>query len=400
MHITGSKHRLVQLLSQFDNLPVQILQIFFRLDVFSVFLTDHKCIIADWLNLQIIIKVRNTNNFLFCFSFQNCLEQFSRFTGRSQNQSLPVLLYGTLRDTGSSVVILQMRPGYQTVQIDSSNLILCQNNGMIGRKLLDLFQRSASQLIDAVQVKDILFCQHLYKFQKNLCCTFRIVHCTVMVVQINMQRLCNRIQLKTVQLWQHNTCQCYSIQIRKGLFPFLSAAVLFNKTDIKSCIMSHQYRISHKFQKLWQDLFNHRRIHHHVIIDAGQFFNSKRNRHLWIDKGRKTVCDFSVFHFNRADLDDPVIHRTKAGSLQVKHHKAALQILPLRVYNNILGIIHQISFHSINHLKWIVNQFQFFLGHIRMFCLIFIPVCPVNILDKMIGIRERLQRPVIGNSDS
>ena len=200
MHITGGKNRFVQLFSQFHNLPIQILQIFLGLDIFPVLFPDHKCIVADRLDLQIVIKVRNTNYFLLCFSLQNCLEQLSCFTGRSQNQSLPILLYSTLRDTRSSVVILKVRPRHQTVQINSSNLILCQNNGMIGWQLLNLFHRSASQLINAIQIKYILFSQHLYKFQKNICRTFRIIHRAVMVVQINMQRFCHRIQLKTIQL--------------------------------------------------------------------------------------------------------------------------------------------------------------------------------------------------------
>ena len=81
MDITGSQHRLTQLFSQLYNLPVQILQILFRPDILAVFFPKHEGIISNRLNLQIIVKVRNTDDLLFCFSLQNRLKQFSRFTG-------------------------------------------------------------------------------------------------------------------------------------------------------------------------------------------------------------------------------------------------------------------------------------------------------------------------------
>ena len=67
------------------------------------------------------------------------------------------------------------------------------------------------------------------------------------------------------------------------------------------------------------------------------------------------------------------------------------------MHNNILGIIHKISFYSIDHFERIMNQLQFFLRHIRVFRLIFAAICPVNIFNKMIGIRKRLQCAMIGN---
>ena len=195
---------------------------------------------------------------------------------------------------------------------------------MIRRQLLDLFQRCTSQLIDTIQIKYILFFQHLYEFQEDLCRTFCIVHCPVMMMQVNMQRLCNRIQFKTIQLWQQNPGQSHGIQISESLFLSQPATIFFHKTDIKSSIVSYQYRISHKFQKLRQNLFDHRCIHDHIVIDAGQFFDTKRYRNLRIDKSRKPVCDLPMFHFYCTDLDNPVIHRTESGRFQVKNHKVSL----------------------------------------------------------------------------
>ena len=129
---------------------------------------------------------------------------------------------------------------------------------MVRWKFLDLLQRSASQLINPIQIKYILFCQHLHKFQKNLCRTFRIIDSTMMMMKIDMQRFCHRIKLKTIQLRQQNTRQCYGIQIGKCLLHSQSAAIFFYETDVKSCIMCHQHCITDKFQKLWQNFFNDR----------------------------------------------------------------------------------------------------------------------------------------------
>ena len=46
---------------------------------------------------------------------------------------------------------------------------------------------------------------------------------------------------------------------------------------------------------------------HHVVVDAGQLLNLKRNRHIRVYKGAEFVRDHALFHLDRTDLNDPVL---------------------------------------------------------------------------------------------
>ena len=71
--------------------------------------------------------------------------------------------------------------------------------------------------------------------------------------------------------------------------------------------MCHQYRISDKFEKLRQDRLDIRRFHNHVIGNARQVRNFKRNRHFRIDKCTEFVSNHSIFHLYSTNLDNLVL---------------------------------------------------------------------------------------------
>ena len=77
-----------------------------------------------------------------------------------------------------------------------------------------------------------------------------------------------------------------------------------------------------EFHKFRQDLLDRRCASmHHVIIDARQLLDPKRDWHLRIDKGAEFLGDLPVYHLYGADLNDlDSVHRTKACRLQVKDH--------------------------------------------------------------------------------
>ena len=62
MHIAGSADRFLELLSQLDDPAVQIPQILFILDR-AVLVPDHKRIIANGLDLQVIIEIHDSSKF-------------------------------------------------------------------------------------------------------------------------------------------------------------------------------------------------------------------------------------------------------------------------------------------------------------------------------------------------
>ena len=146
MDVAGSHHRLVVLFSQPDDGAVVFLQLLHRLGILIV-VPGHKHVVAQRLNLQIIIELHDACQFLGGSPPDNGPEQFARLAGRSQNQTLPVFLQHALGHSGPSVVILQMGPGNQPVQIDPAHVVCSQQNGVIGRQLFNLLLGGLSQLI-------------------------------------------------------------------------------------------------------------------------------------------------------------------------------------------------------------------------------------------------------------
>ena len=136
MHITGSNQRLVQLFGQLCHLEIEIYQILITIDIRKSFLSHKKFIIANRLDFQIIIKGGNLQKLFLWGTSHNSPHQFSRLTGRANNQTLPILLNQLLGQSRTLEEKTQIGHGNQLVKISQTNRILGQNNNMVGPFLL------------------------------------------------------------------------------------------------------------------------------------------------------------------------------------------------------------------------------------------------------------------------
>ena len=193
--------------------------------------------------------------------------------------------------------------------------------------------------------------EHLDKFDKDLCRTCGIIHRTVMVLQRHTDRLCNRIELVAVELRQQKTRHRDRIRYGKVTREMQILTVFLDKAHIKLRIVCHHDTAFAEFHKLRQNLPDQRCVHHHVVTDACQFLNIKRNRNLRIHKRRKPLRDRSVLHFYRTDFDNLIFLWAKAGRLQIKDDKITAEILPLRVFDDALCIVHKIRLHAVDQLE-------------------------------------------------
>ena len=156
MHITGSHHGLVELLAQFHDLLVDRNQIFIGSHR-GIFIPDQEGIIPKRLDFQIIVEFHQPCNFLLRSRVQNGPVKFSRLTGGTDQQSIPVFDKFTLWNPRPSVIILDVGQRYQPVQIRSSLITGGQNDGMVGRHFLYVFHRGTAQGIDCIQCGDTAF---------------------------------------------------------------------------------------------------------------------------------------------------------------------------------------------------------------------------------------------------
>ena len=88
-----------------DNLSVQLHQVLVRIDHIRLFICDHKTVISQRLDFQIIIEVNQTGNLLVRRVAQEGLEELSCLTGAADDQSLPVCLKNCFRYPGSFVKV-------------------------------------------------------------------------------------------------------------------------------------------------------------------------------------------------------------------------------------------------------------------------------------------------------
>ena len=154
MYVASRADQLVPLFAKFNNFAVQILQILPGVDR-TFLIPQHKCVVSKRLHFQIIVEICNFSQFFLRNPAQDRLKQLSRLARRPKNQPLAVARQQTLRNPRTFCKICQVRLGNQPVQVDSPDIILRQNNNMVGRHLPDHFRCHFAEFVELRQVFDI-----------------------------------------------------------------------------------------------------------------------------------------------------------------------------------------------------------------------------------------------------
>ena len=284
MHIAGGTYQFVKLCTQLHYLFIDLDQVVLGL-YRTLLIPEHESVIAQGLYFQIIIEVHQPCDLRIRGTAKQGLIQLTRLTGGTDDKALPVLVKDALGDSGPSCIVLQVGPTHQAVQVDPPDIILGQDDHMIGGQLSDGGRIHGAQPIQAVQVRHRPIPEHFYKGSKYLCRGSCIIHCPVMVCQGNVQRLCHCVQLKTVQVGKQQPCDGHRIQDRGVKRQPLLFGKMADKSHIKPCIMGYKDRIPHKLQKSRQNHIDFWVRKHHCIIDARKFFYVKGNGHIRVYKG-------------------------------------------------------------------------------------------------------------------
>src|SRR5699024_8076848 len=95
--------------------------------------------------------------------------------------------------------------------------------------------------------------------------------------------------------------------------------------------MSNHHGPAAEFFKSGQNLLNGRCICHHIVINTGKLFYTKRNWNLWIYKLRKTACNLSVFHTYCTNLDNLIFQGGETCGLNIKYYIGILKALSFTV---------------------------------------------------------------------
>jgi len=138
MHIAGGHHRDVQFLAELDNSAIVIAQLLFAL---RSSLAQHEQVIADRLNLQIVVKPRDLLELVPRSTGYHGAEQLARFARRTDHQPFAQLGQLRFRDPRPLVEIIEVGLGNQLVQILEPDLVFNQNDLVIGRNFFRIAAR-------------------------------------------------------------------------------------------------------------------------------------------------------------------------------------------------------------------------------------------------------------------
>ena len=158
--------------------------------------------------------------------------------------------------------------------------------------------------------------------------------------------------------------------------------------------MCHHDTALTKLQKLRQNHIDLRRVHDILIPDTCQLLNFKRNGHIRIHKGGKTIHDLTAGHLYRTDLNDPVIHGGESCGLDIEHHIILVQTLSLIIGHDLLQIIHQVCLYSIDNFEKVLLVRILVSGFFSLALFRFPQIVP-----DMIGIGKTLYHAVICDGD-
>ena len=398
MYVAGGYHRLIVLLSQLHDPPVDVLNILDGIDQTDFFIVDHEGVVSRGLDLQIIIKIHNPRDIRLALFIQQGAVQLSRLAGASQDQPLPALLQEAFGNSGPFRIIVQMGLGNQPVQVHAPRVVLRQDDGMVGGKAFDDVRVGIAQRVHFFQGVPSVLLQHFTEADENLRRGLRIIHRSVVVFQRNAQSFGHRIQGMLRLVGKQDSCNAHRVHIGIVKGKRLSGRVLPNKTGVKTRVVRHQHAAFTEGEKFRQHLLNGRSARHHFVVDAGELFDLKGNGYLGIYEGGEPVRDLplTVFHLHHdgADLDDPVFHRRKACGFNIEYHIAPVQRLALSICDDLLQIVHQIGLHAVDHLEEIVPVRVLIPGLLPFF-LLRLP----QVVYEMIGVREGLHHAVVRDGD-
>ena len=81
MHITGSDEHLSEFLRQVRNFEIDIDEVLIGVDIREFVAALQEVIVVDWLDLQIIIEIRNLQQLFLSLPLNDCTDQLARLTG-------------------------------------------------------------------------------------------------------------------------------------------------------------------------------------------------------------------------------------------------------------------------------------------------------------------------------
>ena len=314
--VPGGAHRLAQLLPQPDHGPVEVTKLLLRL---HHALAEHEHVVADGLDLQVIVPGGDPLQLLPALALHHRLEQLAGLAGRADDESLPVFVDEGLGHDGVPLEMLQIGQGDQLVQVAQPRLVLGQDDQMLGLPLgLAPLAELGHIAVDLPQVMEPQFLHHPEEVGQHIGHRGRVVAGPVVVEGGQLQPLGNDIQLVLAQVGQQVLGQDQAVHrgVVEGDAVLLTAGG--DKAHVKLRVVGGKRPVPGKDQKRLQRLLLGGGAHQHLVGDAGELDDLRRQDAARRHEGVEAVGNLPVFQYHRADLNDDLILLVQSGGLNVK----------------------------------------------------------------------------------
>ena len=255
MYVTGCHTGLAQLVCQRQDGAVVIPQL---LLILCRTIGNEEFVVANRLDFQIIIKIRNTQQFFPGGPAQHGGKQLARFTGGTENQAFPVANQLAPGHNRFFIKIFQVGIGNQLVEIFQANLIFCQNNEMIPAEIFQaagLGLQTRQQRVDVGNLLRMQFLPQLVQqLDENTSQYCRIFTGSVVVKGSYLECLCHAVQPVAFHIREQDFGHFHGINGSEVPLDAKALTAFVDKRHVKARIMCHQRQIPGKIQKSRQRL--------------------------------------------------------------------------------------------------------------------------------------------------
>ena len=352
VHVAGGADGLMQLPSQPHDGAVELPQF---LLVPRLAASQHEGVVAQGLDLQIVVKGRNTLQLVPILVLHHGAKQLAGLAGGADNKPLSVRRQLRFGNDGKALEILQVGGRHQLIQVLEPQLVFRQNNNVLGSAVVLIAQGPQLQhfFVYFLQAADAQLPPHfLKKRNEHVAHHARVVRSAVMVEDRQIQMLRHHVQLELAQLRQQILRQDQRVHIGRVKGEPRLPAALPNEPYVKLGVVRRQRPAVHEPKKALQRLLEGRGVLQHGVGNAREADNFRCQPAIWVHKGLESVCNFPVFQHHGADLRDGLLHHVKPRGLNVEADDLVFKRLIHGAVDGhtVVQIVHIVPLHSVEDL--------------------------------------------------
>ena len=300
--VAGRDDRFVQVFADPDNRLVELHQLgaALRLPRFQ-----HKFVVADRLDLEVVVKAGDFTQLLERLAVDDRPEELPRLAGGTDQQPFPVLHDLALGGAGAAVEVFDVGAGNQFIEVFEPDAVFDQQDLVVGLQLFGVAAPQVGvQLPDKVDV--FLRFQLFDHLLEDLAEDGGVVAGTVMVEVLQFEVLGNDVQLVPPEFRVEAAGHRQGVDRGVGDINAVAVCRRPDKGHVERGVVGDQRPVPGESEELPEGFLLLRGVLHHLVGDAGEFGDFRRDWALGVDEDIERLLDFSTRNPHRADFGQTV----------------------------------------------------------------------------------------------